>query len=606
MSDNQFLDYNLPQNAYASFDAITLKQLIIDRLNSNSIFKDQNFEGSNLNSVIDIVAFSYHVLLFYLNQTSSETTFSQATIYENINKIVNLVGYKPIGRQTSIVSVEVTAQQGLDPTIYNIPRFTNLSISGITYSTIDDINFEKTTTTDEVVSVDNPFFYQGTVTEYPSYIAIGEEFETVFISFENFVDTTDQRFIADNTFRVFVKESFTGKWVQWTETATLFDEAGSSRAFEKRLNEYGRFELSFGDDITGRRLQVGDEVGIYFVYSDGSRGLISENVINGKTLNPYQTNRFNEILKDIYKDIKTITNTELRSVTLVNNNKSSDVTVEESVDQIRNNVPKFVNSQNRAVTIQDYNLFLQKNFSSYIASGNTINNTEYIDSYLNYFYSIGLKTPNIDTNLLVNQVDFMSSTNFNNVYIFMVPKLGAVNNNNAPIFLSQSQKQLILNELSKIKVISQQIIPMDAVYQSFDFGVGIPNTTLSITAKDESSLVIVRSKNSKQSKEKIKNDVFNILKSYFDVNNAKLGQLVDLQSISNSILSIQGVFNIYTSRVNNNVTYTSNGLSLLYWNPIYPTQDLHVTTQPVQLDKFKYPVLNDVANLVKKINVIDE
>jgi hypothetical protein len=606
MSNNQFLDYNLPQNAYASFDAITLKQLIIDRLNTNSIFKDQNFEGSNLNSVIDIVAFSYHVLLFYLNQTSSETTFSQATLYENINKIVSLVGYKPIGRQTSIVSVDYTAQQELNPTIYNIPRFANLSISGITYSTIDDVNCEKTTDADEDVSVDNPFLYQGTVTEYPTYVATGEEFETIFVSYENFVDTTDQRFIADNTFRVFVKEAFSSKWYQWVEAASLFDESGSARSFEKRLNEYGRFELRFGDDITGRKLQPNDEVAIYFVYSDGSRGLISENTISGKTLNPFLTNRFNSILSDIYSDIKTITNTELRSVTLVNPNRSLDVTVEESVDQIKTNVPKFVNSQNRAVTIQDYNLFLQKNFRSYLASSSTINNFDFIDSYLKYFYGIGLKTPNTDTNLLINQVDFMTSTNFNNVYVFMVPKLGAVNSNNAPSFLSQSQKQLILNELSKVKMVSQQIVPMDAVYQAFDFGIDIPTVPLSINAKDESTLVVVRSKNSKQSKEKIKNDVYNVLKDYFSIDNASIGQLVDLQSISNTILSIQGIFTVYTTRVNNNTTYRSNGLSLMYWNPIYPTQDLNITAQPVQLEKFKYPYLNDINNLAKKIQVIDE
>ena len=91
---NQLLEYNLPQDAYTAFDATTLKDFIIARLNENENFTDQNYEGSNLSQVIGIVAFSYHILLFYLNNTASEVTFDQATVYENMNKIVKLIGFQ--------------------------------------------------------------------------------------------------------------------------------------------------------------------------------------------------------------------------------------------------------------------------------------------------------------------------------------------------------------------------------------------------------------------------------------------------------------------------------------------------------------------------------
>ena len=88
---NNYTDYNLPQNAYITFDALSLKDYIVSRLNTNEVFTDQIYEGSNMSQIIDIVAFSYHVLMFYLNTTASESTFSQATLYENMNKIVNLI-----------------------------------------------------------------------------------------------------------------------------------------------------------------------------------------------------------------------------------------------------------------------------------------------------------------------------------------------------------------------------------------------------------------------------------------------------------------------------------------------------------------------------------
>jgi hypothetical protein len=93
-----------------AFDATTLKDFIIQRLNENEKFTDQNYEGSNLAAIIDIIAYSYHVLLFYLNNTASEVDFNQATLYENMNRIVKLIGYKPTGQQTSVVPINAIAE----------------------------------------------------------------------------------------------------------------------------------------------------------------------------------------------------------------------------------------------------------------------------------------------------------------------------------------------------------------------------------------------------------------------------------------------------------------------------------------------------------------
>ena len=78
-------EFNLRQDGYVAFDAVSLKDLIIERLNENKIFTDQNFEGSNLSSLIDIISYSYHTLIYYLNKNSAESSFTQAEIYENIN-----------------------------------------------------------------------------------------------------------------------------------------------------------------------------------------------------------------------------------------------------------------------------------------------------------------------------------------------------------------------------------------------------------------------------------------------------------------------------------------------------------------------------------------
>ena len=85
-----FTNFNLPVNAYTGFDAQTLRDLIIERINNDNTinFTDQNFEGSNISALIDIIAYSYHTLLFYLNQTASESNFNDAELYENVNRLV--------------------------------------------------------------------------------------------------------------------------------------------------------------------------------------------------------------------------------------------------------------------------------------------------------------------------------------------------------------------------------------------------------------------------------------------------------------------------------------------------------------------------------------
>ena len=66
----KFTEFGLSTDSYAAFDATTLKALIKERLTDKNVFTDQIFEGSNLSSIIDIIAYSYHTLLFYLNRST--------------------------------------------------------------------------------------------------------------------------------------------------------------------------------------------------------------------------------------------------------------------------------------------------------------------------------------------------------------------------------------------------------------------------------------------------------------------------------------------------------------------------------------------------------
>ena len=51
----QFTEFNIPIDGYLAFDALTMRQYIIDRLNETNIFTDQNFEEEVLKSELPVL-----------------------------------------------------------------------------------------------------------------------------------------------------------------------------------------------------------------------------------------------------------------------------------------------------------------------------------------------------------------------------------------------------------------------------------------------------------------------------------------------------------------------------------------------------------------------
>jgi len=604
MKTEKFTEFNLPQDAYATFDATTLKSLIIDRLSRSEIFTDQTFEGSNLNAFIDVVAYMYHVLLFYLNTTAAESTFTTASLYENINKLVSNLNYKPLGKQTSLATISLSGNSTIQPGFYTIPRFSFININSLNYTTLSDISFEKTTNGTQVLQVDSNILHQGTITPFPIYIAQGEEFETVTIINRKpdlarvKEDKNRDKFIADNTFSVFVKNAKTDQWEEWKETSSLYLEASLSKRFEKRLNEYGNFELKFGDNKNGRALKEGDEVQVFYIVSDNTSGQVSSNILNGGAFTLYDSTIFREIKQDIYpSDIFFLPLNLLSGISVNNENDSTPVVMEEDVEAIRNNAPKIFTLQNRLVTKQDYETLINRRFNNIFKQVKVLSNEEYTSQYLKYFYKIGLNKPNTDARVLLNQVGYSNSTMFNNVYVFCVPKQLPVSTECIPNYVNTTQKQLIVNECNQVKDITHNVVPSDPIYKAVAIGLNIAGEEPCSDVYTKTKLVIKRDRNTSINNALIKGNVFKIFSDHF--NNLELGSTINLTEISNSILNIAGVDSIVTRR--EDVNFELPFISCVVWNPTYETEDVVITSQNIQLTNFEYAYFFNISSLTDNI-----
>lgn len=605
MSASKFTEFNLPPNAYAAFDATSMKQLMVNRLKNSGLFGDIDFEGSNISGITDVLAFSYHTLLFYLNQVASDSSFSQAELFENMNKIVSLIGYKPTGDITSSLSVGVSASSDLDVGSYTIKRFSNITSQGITYIFNKDVTFQKTLSgIESITSIGNSnLMYQGTVREYPEYTALGETFEQFTLNI-NYPNDVAPKTVDFNNIFVFVKDINKNKWFEWTETNSLYLADSVSKVFEKRLNEFGHYELKFGNGVNGKKLSTGDIVTVYYLESDGSRGVLGVNTIGKGRLVEFKTDRFTEIFNDIGNRSDYLDANGLLTLSFDNGYSSTPPTFTETVDDIRQNAPSIFSAQNRTVTKTDYESFIKKNFSGVVQSVKSASNKEYTSEFLSYFYDIGLERPNLDNKVLFNQVTFADSCDFNNVYLFCVPKIGAIQGETTPISLFPAQKQSIVDKIDSYKMIGHNVVVCDPVYMAFDIGLPENGETLNETIKDETVLRIYRQTSQIISKEQIKSNIATVFNEFFKQANNSLGQFLDFNTLSFDILSINGVKSIETVRTSNGVETKISKLNFVYWNPLYPTSNIQSTSQNLKLSYFQFPFLYKASSLINKIEII--
>lgn len=600
--NNDQLEFTLPKQGYAAFDAASLKELLVDRLSANPVFTDQNYEGSNLNAFVDVISYAYHVLLFYLNETSNESMFSESQIYENINRIVKTLDYKPVGSQSPVLTIQAEATDQLIPGTFTIPRYSYIDIGGFRYSFNQDITFVKTGPDSQLLKQisDNTLLYQGSYKEYPMYEASGEPNEVLTLV------PGENQSIDHFNIDVYVQEGGAdGAYHKYESTTSMMFERPTSKSYEIRLNENKRYEIKFGNDVNGRQLNQGDKVMLYYLVTQGSVAEVDANDAINKSIVLLNTDQFENLKNstNIKGDgVVYMSQSDGDKVLISNQEPSSKYYEGESVQEIRNNAPATFSSQYRLVSLNDYESYIRTNFSNFISDVRVVNNDTYMDTHLRYYYDIGLKNPSLESRILYNQVQFSSSCNFNNVYLYCVPRLekttSLTKRNN---FLTSAQKEIMINQMNKTKSITCSPIVMDPVYVSVDIGYRDTGESLSPATAENSRLLIVQEDTSRANSNDIIQKIVTIFKSYFDTTTAKIGMNIDIASLTNQILNVQGVNTFYTYRIDADNSYVE-GLSMMVWNSVY-ISDIIQTTQNIQLPVFKFPFFDNVDLLGQKMIV---
>ena len=582
-------------SAYNLFNATDIKSFIIEQMKQDGSFKDSDYLGSNLNAMIDAMAVILQQVLFNFSLNSSETAFSTAVLYENMSKIVSLLNYKTAGKQTSMLPVRFHVNITDETTEKNfiIPRFLVVSQNCnyiLKNEIVTNINRNKK---DFYV---NGVLHEGNIQSSDEYVANGDEFETILLE-DSYIGGT--KFISDNFFVVYVDENADGNWKEYTETNSLFLENESALKYEKRFTETYNYEFKFGNGVNGKKLKPGSKVVVFYLVSSGESGMIGSNIITDVTPTYYSSPLYNRILNSTTVDGNYTIYKNINYITVSNTGPSTSISYPESVESIRKNAPKIFASQNRLFALSDYKTYIDKNFTTLCKDTYFCTNDDYTSQYLSYFYDLGMSSPQRDNRINIAQIEFMSSTNFNNIYGFILPKVNTIIDGVIPNYLNTSLKEEIVNSVQPYKGLSHNLVLMDPVYKAVTFGsYGLDDTYFN-KEQLQNRLILVKNKYTKYSETFIKEYCINSIKIYFD--SLAMGSPVNVGDLSALILQTPGVSKFYILDITGHV---ENKLTLFQWNPLYSNEDNKVTQQTEATMPFMYNYFYDVNNLSNLVQVV--
>ena len=330
----------MPLVNFSNLDFNQIKTSLRDYLKLNSDFTDYDFEGSNLSSIIDLLAYNTYINSYNANMVTNEVFIDSATLRENVVSLAKNIGYTPRPRRAAKALVSFAVDVG-DTTAVSVTL--KKGIVATTAATFGGTNYTFSIPEDITVGVDDAgLALFDSITVYEG-VYIQQQFSVS-------ARTPNQKYILTNSgidtnlIRVNVKDSANSTIVRkFTQSKGLFDVKSDSPVFYLQEVENERYEILFGDGIFGLPVQEPNVVQVGYIVSNGENG-------NNLSRLSYAGQLVNNNGASITTNI----------TTMVVDQQSYGGAQIESVDSIKKYAPQIYASQNRAVTTVDYEAMIPK------------------------------------------------------------------------------------------------------------------------------------------------------------------------------------------------------------------------------------------------------
>ena len=323
---------------FTNLDFEEVKTTLKEYLKSNSNFTDYDFEGSNLSTILDVLAYNTYITSYNANMVANEVFIDSATLRENVVALARNIGYTPRSRKaaTSSVSFIVNATNITPkPASLTLRKGTVAASRGVfggssgSFCILDDITVP---VVNGIAAFNEIPIYEGTVVEK---------------NFTYSARNPQQKFILPNAgidtdlIRVGVKNNVASTaTVKYSLQDNLFYIGSDSKVYFLQEVSDERYELFFGDGVFGKKLDDQNYVTVTYLVTNGDSG------------NGFSQFAFNGRLTYV-RDGNEYTVTEGISLLTPEFSSRGGSAIEE-VESVRKYAPKIYSTQNRAVTADDY------------------------------------------------------------------------------------------------------------------------------------------------------------------------------------------------------------------------------------------------------------
>lgn len=319
---------------FSNLDFDQIKTTLKAYLRSNSNFTDYDFEGSNLSTILDVLAYNTYITSYNANMVANEVFIDSATLRENVVSLARNIGYTPRSRKSSRATVSFFVDLTGETNVSTLTLKKGVIAS--TTRTFGNQSFVFSILEDITKPVFNNIATFNDIEIYEGSLVTSK-----FIYNSN---NPNQKFILPNsgidTSLLSVEVTSNDIKTKYYLHNNIFDVNGDSRVFFIQEIEDERYELIFGDGVFGVSLTDGDEITASYIVSNGSSANGISQFSFAGILNYISTNA----------PINVTSGISLLSTGLI----SSGGEEIESVESIRKYAPRIYSSQNRAITSNDY------------------------------------------------------------------------------------------------------------------------------------------------------------------------------------------------------------------------------------------------------------
>ena len=304
------------------FDAV--KSNFQNFLSQQSQFTDYNFEGSGMSVLMDLLAYNTHYLAFHANMLANEMFLDSSVLRANAVSHAKALGYTPSSMKASNATISIS--------VADVPTSQNSLVmpAGTIFTTsVNDTTYNFVTISDTTSTSDSGIFaftdvkiYEGTRISF-QYTVNSSNLEQQFIIPSANVDTDTLKVRVQNSSSdtTTVSYSLNTDYTNLTSTSTKY--------FLQEVED-GRFEVYFGDGVSGQKPVDGNIVILDYVVTNGSDADGASAFAAASTIGGYS------------------------NITVTTISSASGGGLSESVDSIKFNAPLKFAAQTRAVTPDDY------------------------------------------------------------------------------------------------------------------------------------------------------------------------------------------------------------------------------------------------------------